>query len=213
MDLPTIDALDLISQSLSNYVSMHIRDDYPIKLPDEEDRSIATPSLPETSNAMELCVPAVYMDSWCQTDENWNCVSPSTIHDPDTKSVHETKSAATSPSVANSSIALVTDDSPSNPAESQDCSMEKSCAAVAEAVLDGNGADIDRAWSKAMKEQGELSAARARQTHDRWKRGRFSLEACIRESLTEYTELFEKAEALRLQVKPITSPIQCIFLL
>ena len=71
----------------------------------------------------------------------------------------------------------------------------------AEAVLNNEGMTrVEQLWHEAKADHENRALSRARKTHERWRREKKSLEQCIQESLVEYSELFEKAEAIRIQV-------------
>ena len=67
-------------------------------------------------------------------------------------------------------------------------------------VLGESLAKVEQLWNDTKVEQERQALNRARKSHERWRREKKSLQHCIQESLMEYTELFEKAEAIRIQV-------------
>ena len=67
-------------------------------------------------------------------------------------------------------------------------------------VLGESLAKVEQLWNDTKVEQERQALNRARKSHERWRREKKSLQQCIQESLMEYTELFEKAEAIRIQV-------------
>ena len=70
-----------------------------------------------------------------------------------------------------------------------------------EALVVGESlAKVEQLWNDTKVEQERQALNRARKSHERWRREKKSLQQCIQESLMEYTELFEKAEAIRIQV-------------
>ena len=76
----------------------------------------------------------------------------------------------------------------------------RACEDAETLLLPEDMARVEQLWHEAKADHESRALTRARKTHERWRRERKTLEQCIRESLVEYSELFEKAEAIRIQV-------------
>jgi hypothetical protein len=59
---------------------------------------------------------------------------------------------------------------------------------------------LEDMWAAVKHEQEDSALLRAKKTQERWVREKKTLRQCIEDSFTEYSEIFEKAESIRMQV-------------
>jgi hypothetical protein len=68
-------------------------------------------------------------------------------------------------------------------------------------VQHGELGRAEELWANAKMMEEQRCLARARVQSDKWCREKKTMQNCIQDALAEYSELFEKAEAIRLQVQ------------